>query len=52
MIMTHPSRTFFGLCGQCGAMLGCVLMVAETFGNRGLVVFNGLRFDGLCLMVV
>ena len=22
--MTHSSRTFFRLCGQCGAMLGCV----------------------------
>ena len=26
-------------------------MVAETFRNRGLAVLNGLRFDGLCLMV-
>ena len=32
-------------------MLGCVLMVAETFSNRGWAVLNGLRFDGLCLMV-
>ena len=26
-------------------------MVAETFTNRGSAVLNGLRFDGLCLMV-
>ena len=49
--MTHPSGMFFGLCGQCGAMLGCALMVAETFSDRGSAVLNGLRFDGLCLMV-
>ena len=35
---------FFGLVGLC-------LMVAESFSNRGSAVLNGLRFDGLCLMV-
>ena len=32
-------------------MLGCALMVAETFSDRGSAVLNGLCFDGLCLMV-
>ena len=35
----------------CAGSAGLCLIVAETFGNRGLAVLNGLCFDGLCLMV-
>ena len=32
-------------------MLGCALMEAEAFSNRGWAMLNWLRFDGLCLIV-